>query len=681
MAHNLITGDAPKKRGSQKSAIRVRNRHSGSNHGSGSSDEGSPKLTKQGTASNIRSSTVRPFARSPTQNLFEADDLGDELNDLVPAHKHYALELLELPASFFELCANLGAISSGLSFCLTSGFLRRALDKLMILHFQLNRAKLIYQKQFLQMVKWDDRKYDFAGCFRLITTMANYHHPEHGCANDLILSTLYEVIAIARDVINLKIKRFEEVILVVYECLAELAKDSFRVSQLIEQYDVLSLIQKELYLLDKLPVRGAKAAINIIHYSCHGLTSAYIVKMIPLLRESLGKVARVFTELDDDIRRAHWTLTKSAMIYKTTVDNTYNVDADEHNALLHVEIEEFIRTGEMKETMSYAAVSSYYSDMAPMKRTQASIASMKSNPLRQSSSFSSAYVNAMGMREDSLDDLIKHPAKKVLYYSAPKKEENSAIGLNADLNGGVPDDGSAHSGSSAIASPTASDYNTPRKGLHLNISTETPKSRKIRQGIMSPAMRRIHSNTSSPGQSARGSGGWQTPTKFDDQTAVMLGKTADMLHHVQDDMGSYSHCGVTSCGSLRFPHVHSNSMGALHEEAGHNGHVSEHGAFSTLTADLADQLSKGLVFPDAEANQIMPMTQLSARDPGLMQLIGMRKGKAGFEEIKKFPTQKDKGKQSTARRSRREPQELEEIILPVLAVDDMPELRFTRPKK
>ncbi|RYH22296.1 hypothetical protein EON65_19410, partial [archaeon] len=234
----------------------------------------------------------------------------------------YALELLELPAAFFTLCSHLCLIDIGMSFCLACGFLRRALDKLHLLHKQLMDYKTTYKtQQYLSLLQWEDRKYDFMGCLQLVTVMANYHDAKEGNANDLILSPLYDLVEVCKSLLELKIPRHEEVIYHCYACLCALSKDSFRLIPLFEKNNILSLVQKELYLCDSLPISAATMAVDTIHHVTHGLTSPYIIQTLPLLRESLGKASRVYGEkIGESVRRAHWTLTKSAMIYKTTVD-------------------------------------------------------------------------------------------------------------------------------------------------------------------------------------------------------------------------------------------------------------------------------------------------------------------------------------------------------------------------
>lgn len=200
-----------------------------------------------------------------------------------------------------------------------------------------------------EVFNWIHRKNDIIACLKIIKSIANFHHKHHGSANDIILSTsLYAIAAICKDLIKLHLPREDEVILLAYECLSELAKDTFRFHNPMEENHLLELARQEMSLSIDFPVRGLIAVVNMIRYACQGITSHYIVSMIPLLREPLLRVSRIFPQLSDDIRSANWMLTKSAMIFKSTVDPNYIVSNVQN---ITVEMEEFFRTGHLhKET-------------------------------------------------------------------------------------------------------------------------------------------------------------------------------------------------------------------------------------------------------------------------------------------------------------------------------------------
>jgi hypothetical protein len=257
--------------------------------------------------------------------------------------KVYRMGLDQLPASFFELCANLCQNADGIAFSLTDGFLRRALDKLNMLFAQLQRIGSASVTKHIP--NWEVVKLELVGCLRLVMKCANFHRPNVGSTNDIILHPFYPIVDICKALlIRKELVRDDEIVLVAYEVLAALARDTYRVSLLLERCDMFSVIRHELMTnTEHFPPRGCVAALAVLHHSCFGLTSDYIVQMIPQLREPLSRVARVHPEVGANVREANWTLTKSAMIYRNVMDNKGPVD--EHRVLVG-EMEQFIRTGE-----------------------------------------------------------------------------------------------------------------------------------------------------------------------------------------------------------------------------------------------------------------------------------------------------------------------------------------------
>eukprot|EP01034_Spumella_vulgaris_P029563 gene29563-36632_t len=261
--------------------------------------------------------------------------------------KVYRMGLDQLPASFFELCANLCQNSDGIAFCLTDGFLRRSLDKLNMLFAQLQRIGSASVHKHIP--NWEVVKLELVGCLRLVMKCANFHRAEVGSTNDIILHPFYPIVDICKALlVRRELARSDEIVLVAYEVLAALAKDTYRVSLLLERCDMFSVIKHELLVnTEEFPARGCVAALGILHHSCFGLTSDYIVHMIPHLREPLSKVARIHPSIAVNVREANWTLTKSAMIYRNNVDSAGFVD--EHQVLVG-EMEQFIRTGETPQS-------------------------------------------------------------------------------------------------------------------------------------------------------------------------------------------------------------------------------------------------------------------------------------------------------------------------------------------
>lgn len=437
----------------------------------------------------------------------------------------YRLELMELPASFFNLCSNLCRFEQGIAFCFMEGFLRRALEKATILHYQLrqarsNTASLIRFQALMPIhpnFPWEERKVDFSSCLRLIQKTANNTQQRYGASNDLILNELYDVVGMCCDLIAMKIKRNEEILLLAYELLAALARDAFRIYKIFEQYDLFAIVRQEMLALGMImPQRGAEALLDIVYFSILGLTSEYIVRMIPKLREPLIKVARIYSALDDKVRRTNWTLTKSAMLYKASIDPSYIVED-----AVGAEIEEFVRTGTLSNN-----------------------------------------------RDSGKDATLNQ--------------------RNAETVANGSDDSYSTAGGSIVSSST---MKTDNRSLSLNDL--------VWENVAIPTKKKVHELSD----------------------AELLADEKINIDNTEVKPGTYGYCGVSNCGSLRFP-----------------DHPCEHGTFSKISDDHAFDMSLKLplVVQNGMAESIMPVSKLSAREKGLIQMLEYRKGKEGLGPLQKI---------------------------------------------
>lgn len=255
----------------------------------------------------------------------------------------YKVGLMDLPVSFFTLLANLCKIEEGKALTFSEGYVRRTLDRLSILNSKFIKHSAKYARH-KQGEEWQQMSAQLSSCLVVVTNAANYHTAKHGSSNDVILHELYEFVALCKNIIcwqlHTKHPRSDEILQCCYEALAAVAKDTYRINRIFEKFDIYGVIRHELALLETLPERGARAAVATIDRSCHGLTSKYLVDIIPLLREPLARVSRVYPQLSGNVRDCNWTLTRSAKLYKETVDPNYT--PDQH---IDAAMEEFIRSG------------------------------------------------------------------------------------------------------------------------------------------------------------------------------------------------------------------------------------------------------------------------------------------------------------------------------------------------
>lgn len=601
--------------------------------------------------------------------LIHAEEKDNDSKKHVAVHDD--VELIDLPSSYFQLCANLCRISDGTTSCFAEGFLRRACDKAMTLYAHLLAHRDPVKKTIVSSPSfpWEFRRLDFIACLRVITATANYHHPQFGSSNDLIFSTPYDIVLVCKTLITLKLKRTDELVLVAYECLAALAQDTFRVNQILEFHDVYEDIRQELSVLTyHFPARGVLACIRIIHGSTIGLTSPYLAEMIPKLREPLTKAARIYPQLEEAVRNANWTLTKSAMIYRTTFDASYKVED-----AINVEIEEFIRTGTRDNIQRYLQQSPLGSGRStpPTPTPTAPNDAFLTSPVakKPSTGSSSAVISAAHLilqkSHGNVDNL--HPGRLEDRSSLPNIPQTTPFAAPA---------------ATAIDSPLVS--SSPiSKPLQPSLSTNTLLISK-QLFPSSSETQLLPIDDTNVLKSSKKHVSIQPPLSHKELVANDIEAELEAKLGPLDNPGQYSHCGISSCGSLRIPaSMHIHDHGDVYENDADDG---VNATFRGVSATDMDTMVKQLDLSAVYGDEVLPISKLSAREPGLLKLVAERKGRAGFTEVQKtliYP--KDLGSHSGEGRhrptssQRKTSGNANKPAMVTLNTQDLPELRRTRP--
>lgn len=228
----------------------------------------------------------------------------------------YKIGLMDLPASFFDLCCNLCLVDSGAAHCLSLGFLRRALDKLTLLsnkhgystnddnylvatdanrnsmllpqltrhspHRSMTSKRDQFDSFWSHGMREEPQEREISrhkmqtvvACLRLVARMANFSSHRDGTANELILWHFFSVVETCRFFITEQIyARDDPVYLTSLELLAALARDTYRMHHVIEQFDVLRVVRNELNQCERLRTDSVEKALEIVHYSVNGITS------------------------------------------------------------------------------------------------------------------------------------------------------------------------------------------------------------------------------------------------------------------------------------------------------------------------------------------------------------------------------------------------------------------------
>lgn len=490
----------------------------------------------------------------------ELKGLEERYQQITSGIRDYKIGLEQLLPSFFFLCSNLCAIDQGKAICFTDGYLRRSLDNLNLMDRTFMKNKHHYQRNHTSD-EWSKLSEKLISCFKVIANAANFHQSKQGSSNDLIINPFYKLIDLCKHIITWqlyvpKANRSSLLITSVYEALSMIAKDNFRINGLFEQFDVLSMIGFELSIVDSLSVEAAKAAVLTIDRTVTGYTSSYITRVIPLLREPLTRVSRIYPQLGMEVRNSQWALTKSAALYKQTIDPQFHPDR-----FVDKELEEFLRSGTIHHKATAAA------------------------------------AVVVGSSSSS---------------SLPSLKEQGDIAVN------------------------------------------TTSSNNVEEGV---------------------------------GNVVNHDATAPSMETVR--AGTYMYCGVSSCGSLRIPG----------QECKH------HGLYLTMTDEERERQLMHLTFKDSN---VCAISQLSARSPQLQERLNTVKGSQRFRDLthSEYPTHsriktpkskrattaplsvKNYNNSTTSSSLKRSPtnhknnsQFSDAMIIPVITIDELPQLMMTRPKK
>ena len=487
--------------------------------------------------------------------------------------RDYKIGLEQLLPSFFSLCSNLCAIDQGKAICFTDGYLRRSLDNLNLMDRTFMKNKHHYQRNHTSD-EWIKLSEKLISCFKVIANAANFHQSKQGSSNDLIINPFYKLIDLCQHIITWqlyvpKANRSSLLITSVYEALSMIAKDNFRINGIFEQFDVLSMIAFELSIVDTLSIEAAKAAVLTIDRTVSGYTSSYINRVTPLLREPLTRVSRIYPQLSIDVRNSQWALTKSAALYKQTIDPQFHPDR-----FVDKEMEEFVRTGTIHHKAAVDSAVTVVESSLPRVKDKGDVV-----------------VNTI-------------PSN-----NAEEKEEGGSVvvGVGADHD------------------------------ATATLSVETVRA------------------------------------------------------------GTYMYCGVSSCGSLRIPG----------QECKH------HGLYLTMTDEERERQLMHLTFEDSN---VCAISQLSARSPHLQERLSTVKGSQRFRDLThseylthshiiKTPKSKrattaplsvkhsnaatitsssassSSMKRSPTNHNRNNNSQFINAILPVITIDELPQLMMTRPKK
>jgi len=246
-----------------------------------------------------------------------------------------------LPASFFDLCCSICALEKGKAACLADGFLRRAVEKAIMLIPKLPETRqdmlgwtmalqaslrgesssssgvVVYSLDMLPLSTGikppSAARLQVAAALRLAAKCASFAHPLFGSANDLLLQPDWDIVAVCKALIGIEeTPRCDPVVVAAIHLLGNLSKDIYRVAEQFEALDILGLLAKSMIHVPVLPIEAAESCILAINSM--GVTkSTYVVDQLRNTREPMAKIARVFPQLAPAVAESQWNSTTTFM--------------------------------------------------------------------------------------------------------------------------------------------------------------------------------------------------------------------------------------------------------------------------------------------------------------------------------------------------------------------------------
>ena len=118
----------------------------------------------------------------------------------------YRTGLGALPATFFAICGNLCQMELFRPPAITEGFLRRALEKIVLQTPLLEPPYVLRQwteglGRGIPLPRGKAEREDITACLKFVSACANYQSPQCGASNDLIFQEEYNIMGILRDMV------------------------------------------------------------------------------------------------------------------------------------------------------------------------------------------------------------------------------------------------------------------------------------------------------------------------------------------------------------------------------------------------------------------------------------------------------------------------------------------------
>lgn len=237
-----------------------------------------------------------------------------------------------LPSSFFDVCTAICVLDRGKGACLVDGFLRRSIEKVLLLlpklesreemlrwtsalnkYYATSKSREEYSLDILRKIDPDLKpstaRLEVAAALNLIAACSSFAHPAFGSSNDVIMMQEYQIVHICKVLISVEeTPRCDPVVVAAMQVLGGLSKDVYRAAPIFESMDILGLIAKQMAQVPMLPQKAVESALDAVN-NMAATGSEYVVDQLRNLREPLLKVNRVMPVLASKVADTNWNAT------------------------------------------------------------------------------------------------------------------------------------------------------------------------------------------------------------------------------------------------------------------------------------------------------------------------------------------------------------------------------------
>jgi hypothetical protein len=237
-----------------------------------------------------------------------------------------------LKSSFFHLLANLCGSDLGVTNAVTRGFLRIALEKLLLLFNDYSSDVDSWRdaKRLGRVVSASDPlRMDITACLKVINKCANFHHAATGNANELIFTERYQVIHFCGKIIRAEeCPRNDATFMEAVRTLSVLSRDKASSIVALCNADVLRIARRDLTQCQGMHKDTVLDYILLVYSMASGLRIVNLGHQLLTLREPLFAAARHYPEFSTYVRDATWAIMESKLQSSAGISRAGNNNDD-----------------------------------------------------------------------------------------------------------------------------------------------------------------------------------------------------------------------------------------------------------------------------------------------------------------------------------------------------------------